>query len=112
MACPWEVIWPEVGDLVLLVDLQPSPQDVQVWGSLDEVPSLGGFLDAAVEAEEQEDVAAAGRPACSGGSGRCRLGRAYLATVARLVGLSGTDMRRSSGRGPGGLGLVCSCGRW
>ena len=59
MACPREVIWPNVGDPILLVDLEPAPQDVQVRCSLDEVPSLGGFLDKAVEAEEQEDVAAA-----------------------------------------------------
>ena len=59
MACPWEFIWPDVGDPILLVDLEPAPQDVQFRGSSDEVPSLGGFLHSAVEAEEQEDVAAA-----------------------------------------------------
>ena len=54
MACPREVIWPEVGHRVLLVDLEPAPQDVQVRRSLDEAPSLGGFLHLAVEAKEQE----------------------------------------------------------
>ena len=59
MACPWEVIGPDVGDPILLADLEPAPQDVQLGRSLDEAPALGGFLHLAVEAEEQEDVAAA-----------------------------------------------------
>ena len=59
MACPWEFIWPNVGDRILLVNLKPAPQDVQFRSSSDKVPSLGGFLNLAVEAEEQEDVAAA-----------------------------------------------------
>ena len=59
MACPGEAIWPEVGHRVLLVDLGPAPQDAQVRSSSDEAPALGSFLDWAVEAEEQEDVAAA-----------------------------------------------------
>ena len=59
MACPGKVIGPDVGDLMLLIDLEPAPQDVQLGRSLDEAPALGGFLDSAVEAEEQEDVAAA-----------------------------------------------------
>ena len=50
------VIWPDVGDLVLLVDLEPAPQDVQVRGSSDEAPALGGFLDSVVEAEESGGV--------------------------------------------------------
>ena len=54
-----EVIGPEVGDAVSLVDLEPAPQDMQFRRSLDEAPALCGFLDLAVEAEEQEDVAAA-----------------------------------------------------
>lgn len=44
MACPWEVIWPDVGDLVLLVDLEPAPQDVQFRISPDKAVSLGSFL--------------------------------------------------------------------
>ena len=59
VACPEEVIWPEVGDPILLVYLEPSPKDMQFRRSLDEAPSLGGFLNPAVEAEEQEDVTAA-----------------------------------------------------
>ena len=59
MACPSEVIGPNVGDQVLLVDLEPAPQDVLFRRSSDEAPSLGGFLNSAVEAEEQEDIAAA-----------------------------------------------------
>ena len=59
MACPGEVIGPDVGDRILPVDLEPAPQDVQLGRSPDEAPSLGGFLHLAVEAEEQEDVAAA-----------------------------------------------------
>ena len=30
---------------------------MQFWGASDEAPSLSGFLNAAVEAEEQENVA-------------------------------------------------------
>ena len=56
---PRGVVWPDVGDEVLLVHLEPSPQDVELWGSSDKVPALGGLLNTAVEAEEQEDVAAA-----------------------------------------------------
>ena len=52
---PGEVVWPNVGDPVLLVDLEPAPQDVQFRRSLDEVPSLGGFLDSAVEAEDMKE---------------------------------------------------------
>ena len=59
IACPGEVIGPEVSHPVLPFDLEPAPQDVQVRSSPDEVPALGGFLHLAVEAEEQEDVAAA-----------------------------------------------------
>ena len=59
MACPWEVVRPDVGDPILLVDLEPAPQDVQFRCSSDEAPASGGFLHKAVEAEEQEDVAAA-----------------------------------------------------
>ena len=59
MACPREVIGPDVGDPILPVDLEPAPQDVQLGRSPDEAPALGGFLHLAVEAEEQEDVAAA-----------------------------------------------------
>ena len=44
MACPWEVIWPDVGDLVLLADLEPAPQDVQFRISPDKAVSLGRFL--------------------------------------------------------------------
>lgn len=50
VACPWEVIWPDVGDPMLLADLEPAPQDVQFWSSSDEAPAVGGILDAAVEA--------------------------------------------------------------
>ncbi len=39
--------------------MEPAPQDVQLWCPPNEVPALGGLLDVAVEAEEQEDVAAA-----------------------------------------------------
>ena len=58
MACLGEVIRPNVCDPILLVDLEPAPQDVLFRRSSDEAPSLSGFLDSAVEAEEQEDVAA------------------------------------------------------
>ena len=57
MACPGEFIWPNIGDQILLVNLKPAPEDVQVRSSSDEAPSLRSFLDSAVEAEEQEDVA-------------------------------------------------------
>ena len=57
MACPGEVIWPDVGNPISLVNLKPVPPDVQFGSSSDEVPSLGGLLHSAVEAEEQEDVA-------------------------------------------------------
>ena len=59
MARPAEINWPDVGDPKPLVNLERAPRDVQFWSSSDEAPSLGGFLDAAVEAEEQEDVALA-----------------------------------------------------
>ena len=59
MACPGEVIRPDVGHPIFLVDLEPAPQNVQFRSSSDKAPSLRGFLHAAVEAEEQEDVAAA-----------------------------------------------------
>ena len=59
MACPWEVVWPDVGDPMLLVNLEPAPQDVLVGGSSDEAPASGGFVNTAVEAKEQEDVASA-----------------------------------------------------
>ena len=57
MACPHEVIRPDVGDPILLVDLKPAPQNVEFRGSSDKAPALGCFLNSAVEAEEQEDVA-------------------------------------------------------
>ena len=58
MARSGEVIWPNVGDPILLVDLKPAPQDVQFRSPPDKVPSLRGFLNPAVEAEEQEYIAA------------------------------------------------------
>ena len=39
--------------------MEPAPQDVEFWSPSDEAPPLGGLLNSAVEAEEQEDVAAA-----------------------------------------------------
>ena len=59
MPCPREVAWPDVGNAMLLVCLEPAPQDVQFWGASDEAPALGSLLNTAVEAEEQEDVAGA-----------------------------------------------------
>ena len=112
MACPREVIGPDVGDPILLVDLEPAPQDVQLGRSLDEVPALGGFLDSAVEAEEQEDVATADALLIQVALRDAGLGRASLATAASWLGPSGAGTRRSSGRGPGGQGSTRSCARW
>ena len=64
MACPRKVIWPNVGNQILLVDLEPAPQDVQFRSSSDKAPALGGFFNSAVEAEEQEDIAAANALGC------------------------------------------------
>ena len=59
MERPRQVIWPEVGHPIPLVDVEPAPQDVEFRSTSDETPPLGGLLNSAVEAEEQKDVAAA-----------------------------------------------------
>ena len=110
MACPGEVVWPDVGDPMLLVDLEPAPQDVQFRRSLDEAPSLGGFLHLAVEADEQEDVAAADSLLIQ--VALCDAGLAKHSPPLLLVGsVFPVPVRVEVQRGPGEPGPARSCGR-
>ena len=59
-----EFIGPDVGDLVLLVYLEPALQGMQLWDTSDQVPASGGFVHTVVEAEAQEEVAAADTLLC------------------------------------------------
>ena len=106
VACPGEVVWPDVGDPMLLVDSGASPTGrASLEIASDEAPALGGFLDSGGRGRRTGRRLRCRRPAYSGGSVRHRLGQACPATVASRGGLSGTGTRRSSGLDRGGLGL-------
>ena len=97
VACPGEVVWPDVGDHVLLVYLEPAPQDVQLGCSSDEALALGGFLYSAVKAEEQEDVGAVDaleREVLGMDVGASEDGAFWLAFLRSLTarGLSGVEL--------------------
>lgn len=44
VACPGEIVWPEVSDPELVVYLKPAPEHAQFRRSLDEALALGGFV--------------------------------------------------------------------